>query len=240
MTQSMRCITTLALAAGMAASAGAADFFSTEKCDNWLTFGARIGVNTSNRTVSKDLITPYSRQSWGTGFNVGITADLNFRDYLSIQPGVFFESRSGDYTFQQELADGQKGVYSVMQAGHRRSYNLTVPVLASFRFNITDDVRWSVDFGPYVSFVLDSSHKNKALLSNGDQGMFTPPFMPETKDVDFGFKMGTGLTILSHYYVGVHYEAGVLDAYKDVKIDGYKLIYGGRTKAWLFTLGYNF
>lgn len=47
-----------------------------------------------------------------------------------------------------------------------------------------------------------------------------------------GLKMGTGFQLFDHYYIGVHYEAGLRSARK------YKA--GGHDKAWTFTLGYDF
>ena len=87
-----------ALCALSVASLNAADFFSTEKCDDFITFGARVGVNTTNRTISGSAFpAAFHNETWGTGFSVGVVADLNIRDYLSIQPGVFFDTRSGRY-----------------------------------------------------------------------------------------------------------------------------------------------
>lgn len=230
-----------ALLMAFAGSAAASDFFSTEKSDRLFTLGVRAGVNTSNRTVASESMEGYNVQSWGTGTDLGIVADLNFREYFSIQPGVFFESRSGNYTFVTPFTNDPDS-HSVTQAGHLRTYALTIPVLASFHFNITDDIRWDLDFGPYLSFVFGSDLSDKALTSTYDsQTPVTPTFSQKPAGTDFGLKMGTGLRILGHYYVGVHYEAGMTGAWKDLRIDDHNtLSYGGRTKAWVFSIGYDF
>lgn len=230
-----------ALCALTASGAWASDFFSTEESEDLFDFGLRIGVNTSNRTVkSSALPGVYHHESWGTGFDLGAVVNLNFRDYLTLQPGFFFESRSGDYTLmglQTELHDPVL-TGDVAQAGHRTSYNFTVPVLAVIHFNVTDDLRWNVEAGPYVSFVLDSRLKNKKFVVNGTAE--SPIFSQKAASVDFGFKLGTGLEILEHYYVGVHYLAGCLDAWKKYDFGDYSKSFGGVTKAWVFSLGYNF
>lgn len=221
--------------------ANAADFFSTEPADELFTFGARVGVNTSNRTIGNDCYPDgYHNESWGTGFDVGIVANLNFRNYFSIQPGVFFESRSGRYTVMGSAKDSgfTDDGSEMAQAGKRRSYNLTIPVMAVFGFNLTDDVRWTVEAGPYVAFLLDSNLKNKAFIVNGPSEV--PLFMQKPASVDFGVKMGTGIEVLKHYYVGAHYMAGCVDAWKDREIGNVTKTFGGHTKAWVFTLGYNF
>lgn len=230
-----------AICAITAAGASASDFFSTEKCDNLFTFGARIGVNTSNRTIGSNALPGvYHNESWGTGFDVGVTVDLNIRDYISIQPGFFFESRSGSYVLMgspTNLASTTEPA-EIAQAGKRNSYNFTVPVMAVMHFNVTDDVRWNVELGPYVAFVLDSKLKNKRFIVDGvsDEHLFSQ----NAASVDFGFKMGTALELFDHYYVGAHYMAGCLDAWKDLKIGSYTKSFGGVTKGWVFSIGYNF
>ncbi|MDE7442521.1 MAG: PorT family protein [Muribaculaceae bacterium] len=237
----MKRIFTAIMGAMLALTATAADFFSTEECDDLFTLGARIGVNTSNRTVNPAAAGSYSYQSWGTGFTVGATASLNVRDYLSIEPGIFFESRSGHSTFTSDPIPTEDGLCYVAQSAHRHSYNFTIPVLASVRFNITDALRWHVDFGPYVAFKLKSKLENKELLSTRPDIDNVAPFAGEAAPVDFGFKMGTAFELFRKYYLGVHYEAGAVKAYKDHDLGaGIEKIYGGRTKAWNFTIGLNF
>jgi hypothetical protein len=111
--------------------------------------------------------------------------------------------------------------------GHNRRYVFTIPVVASFHFNITNDLRWNVDFGPYISFNTHAKENNL----NVDYDALRP-VTAELNGVDAGFKMGTGLNILRNYYVGVHYLAGVTNAWKNGV--------GGRNKAWTFTIGYDF
>lgn len=230
-----------ALCAFLSAGAWASDFFSTEKSEDLFTIGARIGVNTTNRTI-KDSAYPgcYHNESWGTGFDIGAVVNLNIRDYLAIQPGFFFESRSGSYVMMGTREgsmlpdDGSE----MAQAGKRRSYNFTIPVLAVFRFNITDGLRWNVEAGPYVAFVLDSKLSNKRFVVNGPST--DPLFAQKAAGVDLGFKLGTAFEILDHYYVGAHYMAGCLPAWKDRTVGNITKTYGGVTKGWVFSIGYNF
>lgn len=217
--------------------AWASDFFSTEKCDQFFTFGARFGINTTNRTLDSKSIAydAYTHQSWGTGIDVGVVANLNFRDYLTIQPGFFYESRSGRYTLMghQDFTDSE-----IAQTGKRNSYNFTIPVMAVIGFNITDDIRWTVEAGPYVSFLLSSKLKNERFVINGTSTI--PLFDQKAASVDFGFKMGFGVKVLQHYYCGIHYLAGCVPAWKDLKIDNLTKDFGGVTKGWVFSIGYDF
>lgn len=235
----------LAIAVLAAGTSRAADFFSTATPDQPFNLGIRLGVNTSNRTVGEQNMPGYNVQGWGTGFDLGVVADLNVRDYLSLQPGVFFESRSNTYTFINTVPSAgiPASEYLMTQAGTFNSYALTIPIIGSMRFNITDDIRWNVDFGPYVSFMFGSKLKNKVnhnSINNEGVPAAGAEFRQKAAPVDFGFKFGTGLQVLKHYSVGVHYMAGITRAWKDVKTDFGSYSYGGRTKAWVFTLGYDF
>lgn len=235
----------ISIAALSAGTSHAADFFSTDTPEQLFNLGVRLGVNTSNRTVGEANMPGYNVQGWGTGFDIGVIADLNVRDYLSLQPGVFFESRSNTYTFINAVptAGIPANEYLMTQAGTFNSYALTIPVIGSMRFNITDDIRWNVDFGPYVSFMFGSKLKNKVnhnSINNGGIPAAGAEFRQKAAPVDFGFKLGTGLQVLKHYSVGVHYMAGATRAWKDVKTEFGRYSYGGRTKAWVFTLGYDF
>lgn len=237
----------LPIAACLAASvpASAQSFFDTSTPSQLINFGARIGVNSSNRTVSDDFYNLWNKNSWGTGFDLGVVADINIRQYLSVQPGIFFQSRSGDYTYCSRLwvpTVGTDGTITsegqdLVQYGHGRTYNLYIPVVASVRFNLGSKVKWSVDVGPYVNFQLHSQGTPEVykLKYAGIDG--TPAYVEkhsaERNNVDFGFKLGTGFQFFSHYYIGVHYMAGATDVWKTEGMNG-------RNKAWTFTAGYDF
>lgn len=235
----MKKILTIAACAVIGAgSINAADFFSTEQSERLITFGARVGVNTSNRTIdSKAFPDFYNHESWGTGFDIGAVVNLNFRDYISIQPGFFFESRSSRHTIIGNSGSiGLTPGSDCAQAGKNNTYNFTIPVMAIIGFNVTDDIRWTVEVGPYVSFVLNSKLNDTKLINTTE-----PLFDRNSACVDFGFKLGTGMQVLKHYYIGAHYMAGCLDAWKDRNLANVmKQNYGGLTKAWVFTLGYDF
>lgn len=207
----------------------AQDFFDTSLPENVFDFGVRVGLNTSvNTTSDKAGFNIYNHNSWGLGFDAGFVVNINIREYLSLQPGFFFESRSGDYTYISDhfTADGVPNW--AVRTGHTRRYAFDIPVLASFHFNLGENVRWNVEVGPYMSFNLKTTDKTTYFESED-----VPELNLKHKAVDVGFKMGTGFTINRRYEVMAHYLAGCNDAWKDP-------LMGGRNKAWTFTAGYNF
>ncbi|MDE6533044.1 MAG: PorT family protein [Muribaculaceae bacterium] len=212
----------------------AQDFFSSEPAERLFSFGVRLGVNSSNRTFGKDYFKQWNINSWGTGVNAGVVIDLNMKDFFAIQPGFFFESRSGNYAYAQDYYENGE-IQKFTQMGHYRTYNFTVPVMASFRFNVTDALRWNVEAGPYAQFKLHASDNDKITVIDPQPTTTSPLYTEAAKSnfLDFGIKMGTGLTLNRKYSFNVHYLAGTSNVWKNPHE-------GGRNKAWVFSLGYDF
>lgn len=232
-----------AVAITSAFTASAADFFDKSKADKLLTIGARIGVNTTNRTIRNNIFTQWNKNYWGTGFEIGATADINIREYLSVQPGVFFQTRSGDHTYITTLKFTESYIDETthqpveetvqreyVQVGHSLRGVITVPVLCRVHFNLTDNLRWNVDAGPYFSWIVGSNDDKTVYW--GAQKLQNKTQM-DARTFDFGFKLGTGLTLNRHYYFGIHYLAGCVDAWRQKAL-------GGSNMGWTFTLGYDF
>lgn len=211
----------------------AQDFFDTSDATSFFTFGARIGFNTSNKTFPKDHFTLWNHNSWGTGFNVGILANLNFKEYLSLQPGIFFESRSGNYTYLTSYLNYAGKEDTHYEMGHIRGYYITVPVMGVVKFNIAEKIKWMVEFGPYFQYALKQNGvDNIAVLYRLPQNIGYSQYTAQKNSLDVGLKMGTGLRFYNHYYIGVHYLAGLCNTWKQPA--------GGKNKSWEFSIGYDF
>ena len=223
----------LAIFTFCSSSLKAQEFFDTSDPDRFFTIGARVGFNTSNRTFPEGPYVNTVLTSWGTGFNAGVVANLNIKDYLTIQPGFFYESRSSNLINIAEYSNVSSTKSTYYEKDHLLGYYFTVPVMGVVNFNLSDDIRWNVEFGPYLQFTLKQKGQNNVtIISLPNEHNGHTHFYGKPKSFDFGFKMGSGLTFFEHYYVGFHYMAGVLDAWK--------IPAGGNNRAWTFTLGYNF
>lgn len=209
----------------------AQDFFDKSDARNFFNVGARLGFNTSNRTFPKGNYSNYTYTAWGLGFDAGVIANLNFKDYLTIQPGFFFESRSSQLVNFVEYIPVDQQYGSNFSNTHQRSYFFTIPIMGIVNFNLSEKIRWSVEFGPYFQLRLKETgaQKHLILLYGNRLSDFSTV---KSNNFDFGFKMGTGLEVMRHYYVGIHYLAGVCHAWS--------IPSGGKNKSWMFTLGYNF
>lgn len=213
------------------AGALASNFISTGPAESLFSFGIRTGVNTSNQTVSKHVFNEWNESNWGTGFTLGVVAPINFREFLSIEPGFFYESRSGNYTYG---ANNESEIYEsgiIMEYGNYRLYNFVIPIMAKLNFNVTNKVVWSVEAGPYFSFRLNTTGKNMVVTDDGHKE--SDITFGTRKGFDSGLKLGTGLKFFRHLYVGVHFMAGGKHVWKEKEL-------GGHNKEWTFTAGWDF
>lgn len=224
----------ITLTAATLLPASAQDFFSTDDADQLITYGARIGLNTSNRTISNTAATIWNQNAWGTGFDLGAVVNINIKNFISVQPGFFYESRSGSFAYQSSVYSGVAEPTVLTQVGKGREYLFTIPVVGSLHFNVLDELRWNVDFGPYFQIKLKSTFDGKFVYPQPTVSGAIEYFDDaKTSRCDLGLKMGTSLDIYQHYYVGVHYLAGLCHAWSPGRL-------GGHNKAWVFTIGYNF
>lgn len=205
---------------------------NTSTPDQLFSLGVRIGFNTSNKTFANTPSTLYNNNSWGTGFNLGVVANLNFKEYLSIQPGLFFESRSGNYTYLYWYNDYFGEYQEHWAMGHQRSYNVTVPVMAIVKFKLSENLKTSVELGPYFQYIFKYDASLLTVPYQVPQTTTFATYLAEPRSVDGGLKMGAGIQFLKHYYLGVHYLAGFCNAWR--------LPEGGKKKEWTFTVGYDF
>lgn len=217
------------------ATAYASDFFSTAQPERLFRIGVHFGINTSNRTLNKKVFDIWNNNSWGTGIDAGATVDINFRDWFSIKPGFFYESRSGNFAYSMRTVDASTNtIVPFDQLGHYRQYNFVIPVMAVAHFNLTDDVRWNVEAGPYLQIALHNSISDNVTVPSPAIGAESTDLVSfKAATCDFGLKFGTGLTILDHYDFGIHYMAGMLHPWNYSKL-------GGCQKAWVFSVGYLF
>lgn len=231
--------TAIALAALLlcAPAARALSILDTNPAPNLFTLGVRVGLNASNRTIDKKVFDIWNQNTWGTGFTAGAVCDIWLRNYISIQPGVFFETRSGKFTYINDwnVANGENSNSgnTTVQVGKMRNCNLTIPVLASVHFRLGSLLKWNVDLGPFLSFRLKTGGDRVLIPTDNFIGNNPEYQTAYQRKFNVGFKMGTGLTLMQHYYLGVHYMASMLSPWK---LDGLH----GRDKAWTVTLGYDF
>ena len=232
----MKTITTLitALFLTFASPVFAQEFFSTETPQQLFNIGFRLGVNTSNRTFPKGAFNRWNTNGWGTGVEAGCVVDINIRDFISIQPGFFAGTRSDTYAYAHSYYDvyGEKDDFS--QMGRNRAFSFTIPIMASFRFNLSPSVRLIAEAGPYVEYFLSNTAKEKIIVLNRQTSIddLVEGTTAHPSKGDYGFKIGAGISFRRHYSFHIHYLAGCRHAWSTP-------LTGGHNKQWLFTVGYD-
>lgn len=223
----------LALISTIVSSSHAVVFIDTDKSGSLFNIGVRAGFNTSNRSFNGKYISRYNVDSWGLGYNLGVVVDLNMRNYFSLQPGFFFERRSGEYAYvQRYIPIGGYQWEESFQLGHRYSYNFNVPVMASFKFGISERLKWVCEAGPYFQFKIKGRGDHMFVIDKKSES--AGDYSVERAHVRFfdcGLKIGSGLQLDDRYSLGIHYLGGALPVWKAPYS-------GGHAKEWMFTLGY--
>ncbi|MDE6321597.1 MAG: PorT family protein, partial [Muribaculaceae bacterium] len=154
-------ILTAAMLAVAPLRAGILDFSTPSKP---LDIGIRLGINTSNMSNNYTYANPayrWTSTDWGTGFTGGVVVDLNIAKSFALQPGFYFQSRNMDYRyeFNTPTAEGEVGMLDHIESGHIRSYNFEIPIMFSFRFNLTSLFQVRAEVGPYFQCGIDGNDK---------------------------------------------------------------------------------
>lgn len=160
---------------GMFALAG----FSQVKWD------ARVGMNFSNMT--KD-----SEAKALPGFNLGVGMDYGFSENWSLQSGLMISSKGWKYK-----EEGEKMTF--------RPIYLDIPILAAYKFNISDNTKFVINAGPYLAFGLGGKAKYGDVdykLFKSDEG--------DWKRFDLGIQYGIGLELSDHYLINLTGQNGFI------------------------------
>ena len=120
---------------GMFALAG----FSQVKWD------VKFGMNFSNATKTKDVIGDTKALP---GFNLGVGMDYGFSENWSLQSGLIISSKGYKY----DAEDAHDYNYKA------RPIYLDIPILAAYKFNISDNTNFVINAFPYLAFGLGGKY----------------------------------------------------------------------------------
>ncbi len=119
-------------------------------------FGVRASMNLStinNKYDGKDGSRSDNELDFKNrvGFNIGLIYDYGFTENFYIQPGLYFTTRGGKID-ETKMEDGQKWNLNYLQ----------LPILASYRFTLADNIKLHINAGPYVAVGLGGKMKFEA------------------------------------------------------------------------------
>ncbi len=185
--------------------------FSTERAEQPITFGIRGGVNFAKQTASSDGYSFSPKNN--VGFNVGVSVDIPMLESLYLQSGLYYTVKG----------------YKLENDGYTEkatpSY-LELPILASYRYNLSDFTQLQINFGPYLAYGIAGKYKWDG--EDEDEDFFDD----DTKKFDAGLAIGAGMTF-GHIFVGANYDLGLTSILKDS--DG-----SLKNRCLSINVGYNF
>ncbi len=159
----------------------------SNKADEKVQFGVRLGMNTS--TVAAD---PYLYGYAGdkkprVGFNVGVVADVPLvKNYFYITPGLYFTQKGTKFKYDYSWSEGEgEGLVNYEETSETK-YNplyLEIPILFSGRYTV-GKTQLQVSFGPYFAVGLAGKAKHEWSSSNTSvDGSYSENYTTDDRDL---------------------------------------------------------
>ena len=169
---------------------------------------ARVGMNFSN-------MTKFENTKALPGFQLGVGMDYGFSENWSLQSGLMISSKG----------------YKVKDYAKVRPIYLDIPILAAYKFNISDNTKFVINAGPYLAFGLGGKCK---FDEGGDYKLFKGEDGEDAEysRFDLGIQYGIGLEIGDHYLVNLTGQNGFISPFDYP--DGYD---GDKPKNMIFSIG---
>ena len=147
-----------------------------------ITWNAKAGINVSNISFDKG-----ENPDAGIGWQVGVGMDYAFNENWSLQPSLMLiEKGAKDFS---------------------PTY-LEIPVMAAYKFTLTDDMRLGISAGPYFAFGLFGSADEIDAFGSEDD-MYSGEAVTKTR---FDFGLGVGVTLeLNRFLIGINGEWGLIN-----------------------------
>jgi len=179
--------------------------------DGDIDFDVRVGANVSDLvwTILTDDPGAYPVpdidkffESRKVGFNVNFDVDFQILNGLYLETGLSFANRG-------DKASGIKGSNTRYNGTISLSY-LEVPLLFSFRFNVTDETELYFDLGGYGSYGIVGGGK----INEVDKGTIFEGrdfFVNVAQRWDAGAIVGLGAILNENIYAGFRIEHGFMN-----------------------------
>ncbi len=202
-----------------------------------ISFGFRGGINFSSfaeedNEDSKNRIT----------YSAGLIMDIPVMSNVYIQPGLFLSNKGSKY--EAKYSDEE---YETKDEMSINLAYLQMPILISYRYALSDGLKWNFDFGPYFAYGIAGNVEYKYTTYDGETEVEEDSFDAFTKGndndddnmglnrFDAGLCFGTGL-FFGKAYIGIQYELGLTNIANKDAWDDYSI----KNRNLLISIGYNF
>lgn len=153
-----------------------------------MTWNAKVGMSMTNLSNTE--------ADMKIGYTVGVGLDYQFTDMWYLQSGLNITgkgAKAGDLKI--------------------KTHYLEIPVLAAAKFDVSDNMKFVVNAGPYLAFGMGGK------LQEGDASMKVfskEEGMEEAlmKRFDLGLQYGVGLELSDKYLINLTGQYGFIDPFK--------------------------
>ncbi len=205
-------------------SAQAAEFFDISRSSDLIEceLHSSIGASWVTQNYSKNIPQMQAlNMTPGAMVGLGARVQLVMHDFFAIGTSASFNICNYSMT---AITTSHKPDNTAGFSVDNRYYYLNIPVYASFRFNIADNVRWNVDGGLYYAYGLGGSSKSNIYITyQNELGQFITeefadkdsyfsedtPLLHDTHRSDYGLHIATGLKINDHYCINLIAQFGM-------------------------------
>lgn len=198
-------------------------FWDSTKSTEGISLSAGLGMNVASLTKQN--------LGWGSkvGLNVGIMAEKPVLNSLSVKAGLF-------YTMKGAKGGRDTGFGATLRTTLDPGY-LEIPVMASYRYQLNEQIRLQFDFGPYFAFGLHGEDVKK--VSGGASSPTKTVYKlfgskGQMNRFDLGLRFGPEVAFNNKLRAGIAYEIGFTNAVKGEENSGIK------NSNFMINVGYTF
>ena len=203
--------------------------------ENYKYFGVRLGLDLTCPTKVTDNNSPLNLASdifkTGAGFNVGAIYNIPVWMNMYVEPGVTLYYHT--YKLNKDFLPEMDPKYS---SGSVREFGLSIPVVAGYHFDFTDDIKVRVFTGPVFSLGLKGdlhvTDKSSDIKLSGSTGVYKDGGINSS---NIAWRIGAGIDY-KQFAFAVYGDPELTHAYHNT--DGSNMVF--RRNVVSFTLGYNF
>lgn len=150
-------------------------------------WGIMGGANLSTSTAHSSGLWPAFDSKWKAGGYIGGLYDIQLNSSWYIQPQLIF-------SYEVDRAKFLGGEKSSEDLDVSTSmYSLTLPVLASFKVSLNDDLALRINAGPYMQYALFGRDRTLFTVDSKEQSYTSSWDMSFWKHFIFGLKGGISL-----------------------------------------------
>lgn len=157
-----------------------------------MTWNAKVGMSMTNLSNTD--------ADMKVGYTVGVGLDYQFTDMWYLQSGLNITgkgAKAGDLKI--------------------KTHYLEIPVLAAAKFDVSDNMKFVVNAGPYLAFGLGGKEKYEVGDVSESYKVFSKEDGAEEalmKRFDLGLQYGVGLELSDKYLINLTGQYGFIDPFK--------------------------